>query len=153
MLARQRCGGGHSGRRFLGHSSKASLVRRCVALGQTASSGLCHHQPARRGAHRGCPESRDLRQRQLSADAVRAPGSRLTAIGLHAGSGPRAFVRVDRPITARISWTHQRASRAGEGHPNQDWTSTLRPRNLRPASFVISRMSKDFSSIPSSDIT
>ena len=111
MLTRQRCGGGHAGRRFLGYSSKASLVRRCIALGQTAASGLCRYQPTRGGAHRGCSESRDLRQGQLSADAVRPPCSRLTAIGQHAGSGPRAFVRVDRPpITARISWTHQRAS-------------------------------------------
>jgi hypothetical protein len=97
MLTRQRCGGGHAGRRFLGYSSKASLVRRCIALGQTAASGLCRYQPTRGGAHRGCSESRDLRQRQLSADAVRPPCSRLTAIGQHAGSGPRAFVRVDRP--------------------------------------------------------
>jgi len=98
MLARQRCGGGHAGRRFLGYSNKASLVRRCIALGQTAASGLCHHQPARGGAHRSCPESRDLRQRQLSADAVRPPCSRLTAIGQHACSGrERSFASIGRP--------------------------------------------------------
>jgi hypothetical protein len=86
MIARQRCGGGHAGRRFLGYSSKAPLVRRCIVLGQTAGSGLRHYQPARGGAHRGCPEGRDLRQRQLSAAAVWPPRSRLTAIRQHADS-------------------------------------------------------------------
>jgi hypothetical protein len=91
MLARQRCGGGHAGRRFLGYSSsKAPLVRRCITLGQTAGSGLRHYQPAR-GGDRGCRESRDLRQRQLSAAAVWPPRSRLTAIGQHGGS-PAGFL-------------------------------------------------------------
>jgi hypothetical protein len=91
MLARQRCGGGHAGRRFLGYSSKAPLVRRRIALGQTAGSGLRCYQPARGAAHRGCRESRDLRQRQLSAAAVWPPRSRLTAIGQHADA-PAGFL-------------------------------------------------------------
>jgi hypothetical protein len=95
MLTRQRCGGGHAGRRFLGYSSKAPLVRRCIALGQTAGSGLRHYQPARGGAHRGCSESRDLRQRQLSAAAVWPPRSRLTAVGQHADS-PAGFLESSR---------------------------------------------------------
>jgi hypothetical protein len=38
-------------------------------------------------------------------------------------------------------------------HPSSHDRTSMRPRNLRPASFTISRMSQDFSSIPSSDIT
>ena len=116
MLARQRCGGGHTGRRFLGYSSKAPLVRRCIALGQTAGSGLRHYQPARGGAHRGCPESRDLRQRQLSAAAVWPPRSRLTANGQHAGSGRAYSLAAIGPAQGALnSETHQRASESRGG--------------------------------------
>jgi hypothetical protein len=113
MLARQRYGGGHAERRFLGYSSKAPLVRRCIALGQTAGSGLRHYQPARGGAHRGCPESRDLRQRQLSAAAVWPPRSRLTAIGQHAGSPARFVESATAVHTWRVSF-NEKGTGSGE---------------------------------------
>ena len=85
--------------RIIGILALALTLAACTGdrLRQSANE-----QPARGGAHRGCPESRNLRQRQLSAAAVWPPRSRVdghrSAPGLTGG-----FLEMRRGVRKKVA--------------------------------------------------